>query len=85
MNDGYGHKLFILAFDHRGSFQKKWFGIEGEPTEEDTRRISDAKHLVFEGLLHALERAPPPTRPAPWWTSNSACRRASPARPRSAA
>jgi len=55
MNYGYGHKLFILAFDHRGSFQKKWFGLEGEPTEEDTRRISDAKHLVFEGLLHALE------------------------------
>ena len=55
MNYGYGHKIFILAFDHRGSFQKKWFGLEGEPTEEDTRRISDAKHLVFEGLLHALE------------------------------
>ena len=55
MNPGYDGKLFILAFDHRGSFQKKWFGLEGEPTEEDTRRISDAKHLVFEGLLHALD------------------------------
>jgi myo-inositol catabolism protein IolC len=54
MNSGYRNKLFILAFDHRGSFQKKWFGLEGEPTEEDTQRISDAKHLVFEGLLHAL-------------------------------
>jgi myo-inositol catabolism protein IolC len=55
MNAGYQGKLFILAFDHRGSFQKKWFGLEGEPTEEDTRKISDAKHLIFEGLLHALE------------------------------
>jgi myo-inositol catabolism protein IolC len=55
MNSGYDNKLFILAFDHRGSFQKKWFGLEGEPTDEDTRRISDAKHLVFEGLLHALD------------------------------
>jgi 5-dehydro-2-deoxygluconokinase len=55
MNSGYGDRLFILAFDHRGSFQKKWFGLEGEPTEEDTRRISDAKHLIFEGLLHALD------------------------------
>ena len=55
MSLGSGDKLFILAFDHRGSFQKKWFGLEGEPTEEDTRRISDAKHLVFEGLLHALD------------------------------
>src|SRR5882724_2989571 len=53
---GYDGKLFILAFDHRGSFQKKWFGIEGDPTPEDTQRISDGKHLVFEGLLHALEQ-----------------------------
>src|SRR5688572_6701139 len=50
---GYDGKLFILAFDHRGSFQKKWFGIEGEPNDEETQRISDAKHLIFEGLLHA--------------------------------
>ena len=55
MNPGYDGKLFILAFDHRGSFQKKWFGIEGDPTAEETRKISDGKHLVFEGLLHALD------------------------------
>src|SRR5919197_5743459 len=55
MNPGYDGKLFILAFDHRGSFQKKWFGLESEPTEEETQKISDAKHLVFEGLLHALD------------------------------
>ena len=55
MSSGHDNKLFILAFDHRGSFQKKWFGLEHEPTEEDTRKISDAKHLVFEGLLHALD------------------------------
>src|SRR5918998_958002 len=41
---GYDGKLFILAFDHRGSFQKKWFGIEGEPTPEETQKISDSKH-----------------------------------------
>ena len=52
---GYDGKLFILAFDHRGSFQKKWFGLESEPTDEETQKISDAKHLVFEGLLFALE------------------------------
>ncbi len=55
MNPGYDGKLFILAFDHRGSFQKKWFGLEGAPSDEDTRKISDAKHLIFEGLLHALD------------------------------
>jgi 5-dehydro-2-deoxygluconokinase len=55
MNSGYQDKLFVLAFDHRGSFQKKWFGLEGEPTGDDTRRISDGKHLIFEGLVHALD------------------------------
>ena len=29
---GYTDPLYILAFDHRGSFQKKMFGIEGDPT-----------------------------------------------------
>jgi hypothetical protein len=44
---GYDGKLYILAFDHRGSFQKKFFGIEGDPSPEETERISDAKHLIF--------------------------------------
>ena len=52
---GYDGKLFILAFDHRGSFQKKWFGIEGEPSPEETEKITDSKHLIFEGLLKAAE------------------------------
>ena len=52
---GYDGKLYILAFDHRGSFQKKMFGIEGDPTAEQTEQISDAKHLIFEGMLKAAE------------------------------
>ena len=54
MNLGYDHKLYVLAFDHRGSFQKKFFGIEGEPDAEQTAIIADAKHLIFEGLLQAV-------------------------------
>jgi len=53
---GYDGKLYILAFDHRGSFQKKMFGIEDDPTPEQTETISDAKRLIFEGLLKAVER-----------------------------
>src|SRR4051795_6053724 len=52
---GYDGKLFILAFDHRGSFQKKMFGIEGGPTPDQTETIKDAKHLIFEGMLKATE------------------------------
>jgi myo-inositol catabolism protein IolC len=53
---GYDGKLFILAFDHRGSFQKKMFGIEGDPDEEQTKTISDAKHLIWEGMVAASEK-----------------------------
>jgi myo-inositol catabolism protein IolC len=60
MTLGYDGKLYILAFDHRGSFQKKMFGIPGDPTAEETDRIADAKHLIFEGLLKASEEGAEP-------------------------
>jgi myo-inositol catabolism protein IolC len=53
---GYDGKLYILAFDHRGSFQKKMFGIQGDPTEEETATIADAKHLIYEGMEVAVKR-----------------------------
>jgi myo-inositol catabolism protein IolC len=56
MSLGYDGKLYILAFDHRGSFQKKMFGIEGDPSPEETERISDAKRVIFEGMLEAVSR-----------------------------
>lgn len=52
---GYDGKLYILAFDHRGSFQKKMFGIEGDPSDEQAATIADAKHLIFEGMVKATE------------------------------
>jgi myo-inositol catabolism protein IolC len=54
MTTGSDSKLYILAFDHRGSFQKKFFGIDGEPDSEQTAIIADAKHLIFEGMLQAV-------------------------------
>src|ERR1700733_9968143 len=53
---GYDGKLYTLAFDHRGSFQKKMFGIEGDPTPEETATITDAKHLIYEGMEVAVKR-----------------------------
>ncbi len=61
MNLGYDQKLYILAFDHRGSFQKKFFGIQGEPDPEQTAIIADAKHLIFEGLLQAVAAGADPS------------------------
>jgi myo-inositol catabolism protein IolC len=56
---GYDKPLYILAFDHRGSFQKKFFGVAGEPTAEEAVRISDAKKVIYEGAKRALDEGVP--------------------------
>jgi myo-inositol catabolism protein IolC len=57
---GYDGSLYILAFDHRGSFQKNMFGISGDPDAEQTETIADAKRLIFEGMLQAVTRGADP-------------------------
>ena len=59
MTLGYDKPLYILAFDHRGSFQKKFFGVTGAPTPEETVRIADAKQVIFEGALKAFGEGAP--------------------------
>jgi myo-inositol catabolism protein IolC len=54
MSLGYDQRLYILACDHRGSFQKKMFGISGEPTPEEAATISDAKSVIADGMYLAL-------------------------------
>jgi myo-inositol catabolism protein IolC len=56
---GYDKSLYILAFDHRGSFQKKFFGISGEANAEETERIADAKTVIFEGFQKAIDDGAP--------------------------
>jgi myo-inositol catabolism protein IolC len=58
---GYDRSLYILAFDHRTSFQRKLFGIDGTPTPEDRERMREAKGIILDGLLAAAEAAPPGT------------------------
>lgn len=49
------NKLYVLPFDHRGSFAKM-FGFEhGRLTEEQVATLKDYKHLVYEGFLAALK------------------------------
>jgi myo-inositol catabolism protein IolC len=59
MDIGYTSPLYILAFDHRGSFQKKLMGIAGQPSPEEAARISDAKRLIFEGFQQAVSDGAP--------------------------
>src|SRR5437867_4783152 len=56
---GYDKSLYILAFDHRGSFVKKFFGLSGQPNPEETERIADAKTVIFEGFRRAIEEGAP--------------------------
>ena len=48
------------------------FGIQGDPTAEETATIADAKQLIYEGMELAVERGLARRPPACWWTSSSA-------------
>ncbi|WP_407569668.1 2-deoxy-5-keto-D-gluconate 6-phosphate aldolase domain-containing protein [Deinococcus altitudinis] len=61
---GYTRPLYILPFDHRGSFEKDLFGWKGELSSEQTAKIADAKLLVYEGLLKAVHDGVPKERAA---------------------
>ena len=53
---GYLEDLYILAFDHRGTITKGLLGIEGrEPTEEEAKKVSELKQIIFDGFLKANE------------------------------
>ncbi|MFQ5948427.1 MAG: 2-deoxy-5-keto-D-gluconate 6-phosphate aldolase domain-containing protein [Acidimicrobiia bacterium] len=60
MTLGYDGRLYILAFDHRGSFKKKMFGIaDREPTPDEQDRINGAKRLIWDGFQRALDAGAP--------------------------
>lgn len=51
---GFSRPLYILPFDHRGSFESGMFGWHGDLTEEQTAQIADAKQVIYEGFKSAL-------------------------------
>ena len=55
MTHGYQGKLYILAFDHRGSF-KKMFGAGDDATPEQQERLENAKQIVWNGVKKAVEQ-----------------------------
>jgi myo-inositol catabolism protein IolC len=54
MTIGYDKPLYILPFDHRGSFQTKMFGWKGALTPEQTAQIAAAKQVIYDGFKAAL-------------------------------
>jgi len=53
MSVGYNRPLYILPFDHRGSFQTKMFGWKGKLTAEQTAEIAATKRVIYDGFLKA--------------------------------
>jgi 5-dehydro-2-deoxygluconokinase len=62
MSAGYNRPLYILPFDHRGSFQTKMFGWKGALTKEQTAEIAATKRVIYDGFLRALEEGVPQAR-----------------------
>ncbi len=56
---GYNKPLYILPFDHRGSFETKMFGWHGDLTPEQTAEIAAAKRVIFDGFQAALAAGVP--------------------------
>jgi hypothetical protein len=59
---GYDRPLYILPFDHRGSFQTKLFGWTGALTAEQTAEIAASKQVVYDGFKAAIKAGVPEQR-----------------------
>ncbi len=52
--------LFIMPFDHRGSFEQKLFGIQGRSaTTSEKAEISSYKRMIYDGFLQAISEGVP--------------------------
>src|SRR5437667_12871115 len=56
---GFDNPLYILPFDHRGSFQTKMFGWHGDLTATQTAEIAAAKQVIYDGFKAAVEAGVP--------------------------
>jgi myo-inositol catabolism protein IolC len=59
MPRGYDRPLYILPFDHRGTFQAKMFGWQSPLSEAQTTEISGAKQVIYDGFKSALAAGVP--------------------------
>ena len=56
---GFDKPLYILPFDHRGSFQKKMFGWDGELSPQQTAEIAVAKRVIYDAFVAAVHAGVP--------------------------
>jgi myo-inositol catabolism protein IolC len=56
---GFDKPLYVLPFDHRGSFQKKMFGWDGKLSPQQTAEIAAAKRVIFDAFKAAVQGGVP--------------------------
>jgi myo-inositol catabolism protein IolC len=57
---GYTKPLYLLAFDHRGSFERDLFGSPHPVPPEIRVKIIDAKEVIYEAFVEATKAGVPP-------------------------
>lgn len=53
---GFDHPLYVLPFDHRGSFETGMFGWHGDLSPDQTAQIAAAKQVIYDGFKAAIEQ-----------------------------
>src|SRR3984893_4692274 len=61
---GFDRPLYILPFDHRGSFETKMFGWEGDLSAAQTAEIAAAKQVIYDGFKAAVAAGVPKEKAA---------------------
>jgi len=59
---GFDRPLYVLPFDHRGSFQSKMFGWKGSLTAAQTAEIAATKQVIYDAFKQALGAGVPRDR-----------------------
>ena len=59
MSLGYDKPLYILPFDHRGSFKTQMFGWKGDLSPEQTAQIAATKRVIYDGFEAAVNAGVP--------------------------
>ena len=56
---GFDQPLYVLPFDHRGSFETKMFGWHEPLSQDQTAQIAAAKQVIYEGFKAAVAAGVP--------------------------
>ena len=56
---GFDKPLYLLPFDHRGSFQTKLFGWTGNLTADQSAQVATSKQIVYDGFRAAVQMGVP--------------------------